>query len=441
MVQVFWPLGNGRVVTSPFGPRAGGFHAGVDFGRAGGSGRMPVYAVQSGTVLFTGSAEGYGGPDPCGWIVVQSDTSQGGGCWEYGHIVRLPYIKPGVVVEAGKQIASVNPDRGTNGGVAPHLHVSFMPARYNPRQKIDPMTRLGGAREPEFVAKEIMTEKVLPYDRAIVPQETGWWCGPAAVQIALNSRGIKIPEREIAADIEQIENPGRGDDRDGTDYIGHIETYLDRKVPEARYTSVYMPNDPPTQVQKDRLWRHIVQSIDAGWPVIVNIVAPPNNLPAAVKGSKPPPYPRHLTTYHYACIAGYDSSGSRAVWWADSAAFGGITGWWGPFDGRGSVATLIPPKGYCFADVVAPKPDAAKPVPPMPVPEPVKPDIAAAIRQSDWENVWASHVEHLAFEYADLAAVDWLVRKARTNDARAMRALARLEKVNPAALHEFLMKG
>ena len=26
-----------------------------------------------------------------------------------------------------------------------------------------------------------MAEKVLAYDRAIVPQETGWWCGPASV--------------------------------------------------------------------------------------------------------------------------------------------------------------------------------------------------------------------------------------------------------------------
>lgn len=209
-----------------------------------------------------------------------------------------------------------------------------------------------------------MVEKRLDYDRSIVPQETGWWCGPAATQIALNARGIKIPEAKIAEAIEQLENPGRGDDRDGTDYIGLIEQYLDRMVPQARYTSVYMPQDPPSQVQKDRLWRHIVQSIDAGWAVIVNIVAPPWNPPTASKGSKPPPYPRHLTTFHYAVIAGYDDSGGRHVWWADSANFGGITGWWGPFDGKGSVCSLIPPKGYCYADakpVVVTPPPAPKP--------------------------------------------------------------------------------
>ena len=70
MVERFFPLGAGRVVTSPFGPRAGGFHYGVDFGRVGGSANMPVYAIQSGVVIYAGAAQGYGGSharnnDPC----------------------------------------------------------------------------------------------------------------------------------------------------------------------------------------------------------------------------------------------------------------------------------------------------------------------------------------------------------------------------------------
>jgi len=213
-------------------------------------------------------------------------------------------------------------------------------------------------------------EKVLNYNRAIVPQETGWWCGPAATQIALDILGIKMQERDIAAEIEQIENPGRGDDRDGTDYIGLIETFLDRKVPWAKYTSVYVQNDPMNQSQKDRFWNHIVRSIDAGYGVIVNIVAPPSNPPRATKGSVAPPYPKRSTTFHYAIITGYDPSGSRAVWIADSAAFGGITGFWNPFDGPGSICSLVPPKGYCYADLVpAPKPEPA-PAKPQPQPQP-----------------------------------------------------------------------
>lgn len=122
---------------------------------------MPVYAVQDGTVLYYGGAQGYGGPDPCGWIVVSSSKDEGGGVWEYGHIVRLPFINSGVKVKAGQQIATVNPDQKTNGGTAPHLHVSFMPGGYDPSKKQDPVLRLAGALEPEAsgVVKDIIVTK------------------------------------------------------------------------------------------------------------------------------------------------------------------------------------------------------------------------------------------------------------------------------------------
>lgn len=209
-----------------------------------------------------------------------------------------------------------------------------------------------------------MTETVLDYPRAIVPQETGWWCGPASTQVVLHSIGIALPESQIAAEIEQIENPGRGDDRDGTDYIGLIEQLLDRRVPDRQYTSVYLGQDPPSQRQKELFWQHLTQSIVQNRSgVIANIVAPPTNPPRAVKGSIPPPYPRYVTTFHYISIMGVDDTpGARAVWIADSAAFGGVTGFWCPFDGPGSICSLIPPKGYCYAaagqPIVAVKPVA-----------------------------------------------------------------------------------
>jgi len=108
---------------------------------------MPVYAVESGTVLYAGAADGYGGPDPCGWLVVQGD----GGTWEYGHIIRLPNIGVGSKVVAGQQIALVNPDKRTNGGTDPHLHVSYMSGRYDPARKSDPIVQLRNAKEPHTV--------------------------------------------------------------------------------------------------------------------------------------------------------------------------------------------------------------------------------------------------------------------------------------------------
>lgn len=159
MAARYWPLGKGRIVTSPFGPRGGGFHAGVDFGFPGGSGGKPVYAIQSGTVKYVGTAQGYGGPDPAGWVVIESTKAQGGGCLEYGHIVRLPDVVVGSKVKAGQQIAVINSDSRTNGGTSPHLHLSDMPGAYGPNEKQNPMPRLEGALEPEAASKEPDVER------------------------------------------------------------------------------------------------------------------------------------------------------------------------------------------------------------------------------------------------------------------------------------------
>ncbi|AWY03541.1 lysin A [Mycobacterium phage Hookmount] len=214
-----------------------------------------------------------------------------------------------------------------------------------------------------------MTERVLPYDRSIVPQETGWWCGPAATQVVLNSRGIIVPEATLAAEIEAIENPGRGDDRDGTDYVGLIEQVLDRRVPQAKYTSVYLTNDPPIAAQRETLWQNIVRSINAGYGVVMNWVAPPSNKPRGVKGSVSPRYSGG-TTYHYVACMGYDDTpGARAVWIADSGFQ--PQGYWISFD---QCATLIPPKGYAYAAA-----EAAAPAPaPAPAPVDAAPILARA---------------------------------------------------------------
>ena len=141
------PVPKGFYVTSGFGPRWGALHAGTDFGRDGGSGGHPVYAVRAGTVLYAGAADGYGGPDPCGWIVIDHPAEDGGGTSEYGHLIRE--VAVGAHVAEGQRIGRINPDQNTNGGVAPHCHFSWMPYDYNPAAKQDPMTTvLKGARWP-----------------------------------------------------------------------------------------------------------------------------------------------------------------------------------------------------------------------------------------------------------------------------------------------------
>ena len=110
------PVNEGFYVTSGFGPRWGSIHYGVDFGRNGGSGGHPVFAVKDGTVTAAGPASGFGQ-----WVTVDHPASNGGGLTVYGHVI--PEVRAGQSVREGQRIARINPDSRTNGGVAPHLHL------------------------------------------------------------------------------------------------------------------------------------------------------------------------------------------------------------------------------------------------------------------------------------------------------------------------------
>ena len=144
-----------------------------------------------------------------------------------------------------------------------------------------PMTSDGLAQDAIPIIRDALAlptagEKVLPYDHSIVPQETGYWCGPAATQVVLNSRGIYVAESDLARSI--------GTHTGGTDYVGLIERDLDRRVPQAGYMSVYMPNDPPTSAQRERLWRDLVRGINAGWGDDHELGRPAIELPARREG-------------------------------------------------------------------------------------------------------------------------------------------------------------
>lgn len=194
-----------------------------------------------------------------------------------------------------------------------------------------------------------MTEIQLPYERAIVPQDTGYWCGPASAQIVLNTRGVKVSEAELARQI--------GTHTGGTDYVGLIEKVLNKYLPDANYTSVYLPKDPPSQPQRVALWDNLRESLDGGYGVVMNWVSPPGNRPRGVKGSVSPNYGSN-TVWHYVSAMGYDAS-DKSVWIADSGF--SPQGYWISFD---QCASLIPPKGYCYAKPV--KVEKPKPVEPQP---------------------------------------------------------------------------
>ena len=196
-----------------------------------------------------------------------------------------------------------------------------------------------------------MAEKVLPYSRAWVGQDTFYNCGPASMQtIVLSKTGKLVGESEIGRRL--------GTHTGGTDYIGQFPVVMNYYLPGAGYKHADMPNDPPTGSQKSVLWERIVSSVDAGYGVVANIVAPPSNYPRAVAPSTISPAYRGGTVYHYFAVMGYAGSGnSRRVWVADSGF--SPFGYWLSFN---QLASLIPPKGYAYATAKAtpPKKDTKK---------------------------------------------------------------------------------
>ncbi|GAA1264309.1 hypothetical protein GCM10009609_29370 [Pseudonocardia aurantiaca] len=97
-------------ITSPFGPRWGRFHYGIDIAARKGT---PILAVSGGKVVESGPAAGFGM-----WVVLRH--------WDgttsvYGHINRS-FVDAGDSVSAGEKIAEVG-SRGNSTG--PHLHLEI----------------------------------------------------------------------------------------------------------------------------------------------------------------------------------------------------------------------------------------------------------------------------------------------------------------------------
>lgn len=183
---------------------------------------------------------------------------------------------------------------------------------------------------------QVDQQKQLDYPRDQITQDTGYYCGPASCQtIIAAATGEMVPEATLAKKLRTH--------RGGTDYIGQFPDVLGEYVPQAGYKHRDMPHDPPTSAEKEQLWEDLTGSINAGYGVVANIVAPPSNYPRSVEGENL----RYAggTVYHYLCVMGWRiRNGVREVWLADSGFY--PYGAWIKFD---QLATLIPPKGYAYA--------------------------------------------------------------------------------------------
>src|SRR5690242_817460 len=115
-----WPADG--VVTSPFGPRDGGFHPGIDIGTLR---DLTVRAATAGRVVGAGEMPGY---DGYGNVVV---LDLGGGLTSiYAHLAR-PFARVGELVQAGQVVG----EAGCTGwctGTHLHFELRFQGAPIDP---------------------------------------------------------------------------------------------------------------------------------------------------------------------------------------------------------------------------------------------------------------------------------------------------------------------
>ena len=191
--MVTMPVPRGFYVTSGFGPRNGGYHYGTDYGRGGGSGGYPVFAVKSGTVTRAGAASGFGQ-----WVTIDHPASNGGGETIYGHVI--PEVRAGQKVYEGQRIARINPDSRTNGGVAPHLHIEWHRFSWVPPgnpNRLNPEHMLRGARWVGDAAPKPRADGLRP--------NPGWRGDPTFLPKVLRAFGVEVRE------LDGWLNRGHGD--------------------------------------------------------------------------------------------------------------------------------------------------------------------------------------------------------------------------------------
>lgn len=178
----------------------------------------------------------------------------------------------------------------------------------------------------------MQSDITLPVNFGIIKQDTYYWCGPATTQMILSARGILLSESDLARSL--------GTTVDGTNSIRQLTAVLNDKLPDADYIWREIA-DPASRQAKDLWWSDVKRSIDGGYGVGANIIAPQSNPPRPTRGEflSYSGFP----VYHYLAIMGYNEA-RREVLVADSGFRDYL--YWASAD---QMATVIAGKGYTSA--------------------------------------------------------------------------------------------
>lgn len=127
-------------------------------------------------------------------------------------------------------------------------------------------------------------------------QPNGYYCGPAAVRVALSCQGRLISQDELAVSLGTTVNGTNS----SNDVVATLNKYLNSTV----YYPTFVGGSDATIAQRDQFRQDVKQSIDAGYAVVANVVG-------TIRTNDGSNY-----TYsggHYVTITGYDDNDNLHV--------------------------------------------------------------------------------------------------------------------------------
>lgn len=135
MSALIWPVAN-YSLSSPYGPRDGGYHYGDDLAAPNGT---PIVASGDGTVAAAGAASGFGQ-----WVIIDHIINGSKYSTVYGHMYPSGvHVHAGQIVRQGDHIADV----GANGeATGPHCHFEvWQGGRLTGGHAVDPASVVDGS--------------------------------------------------------------------------------------------------------------------------------------------------------------------------------------------------------------------------------------------------------------------------------------------------------